>query len=336
MRTTRGIAIVSLGIVLCHAAVAFSATGAPDAILCAVTGKVSVQNPQGKVQYVTGNTPLRAGDRVFAGANSRASVIFPNRPPQEVRAGQSLLIEATAAARSAAANSPALTRLWSTVVARFRSCFLTERQAPPAVSRDLDGVGVPRLLSPCWTAIPETQPVFRWTGVAGAQSYLLTVLSRTGRQTFTRVVEGTECAVPSEVAPLTAGELYVWCVADAAQPEEVSRGAWFRVLSSEQRDAYDESLAALNAIYAADPPQRAELAGYLAADYGLNVLAAQALETALQARPDDVAIRRTLARVYEAMERGEQAVKVLEGLSPVPVEQQNAWSAVATGGAPTP
>jgi hypothetical protein len=321
---------VLCSVLLVAASVALAA-GAPDAILSAVAGKVSVQNAQGKSLYVTGSMPLHAGERVFVGPNSHAKVIFPNRPPQDLQGGQNLLVGAAAVTREAAAGSSGPARLWGSLVARFRSSFLTERQAPPAASRDLGDLGVPRLLYPCRTAITDSEPVFRWTAVAGVDSYLFTVLAASGRRALTQVVQGTEYALPATVPPLTPGERYVWCVADARQPEEVSQAAWFELLAPGRREAYEQSVQALDTICGTDALLKAELAGYLAADYGLNLVAVPALEQALAGKPEDVALRRTLARLYETLAQNDKAQQMLDGLAPVPTDQQGAWQAVLPG-----
>jgi hypothetical protein len=79
------------------------------------------------------------------------------------------------------------------------------------VMRGMRPANVPVPLSPVRTAILTDQPIFNWSGVDAAESYVLTVIRQDGSVLWRMATRETELPLPREFR-LTPGERYTWRV----------------------------------------------------------------------------------------------------------------------------
>ena len=134
---------------------------------------------------------------------------------------------------------------------RVREAVQTGRLSLPSTLSELNGRESPlmgtanapefRLLAPLGTVVLDTRPMLRWTPVAGATTYIVTLQDQaTGQAVSSAPLARTEW-VPER--PLTRGVTYVWQVAgsvaggtETVAPRPPAPPARFRVLESEAAD----------------------------------------------------------------------------------------------------
>jgi hypothetical protein len=150
-----------------------------------------------------------------------------------------------------------------------------------------------RPLSPLGTAVRDGRPTFRWSPLAGAESYRVTVFDRDFHPVAAGVPDSRTEWTPE--VPLAAGTVYAWQVKARRGEQEVtapgpgSPQALFRVLPEERWAAVED---------AAGQVRGSRLAlGVLYARAGLVDDAERELQAAVQEHPGSAEVRSLLASV---------------------------------------
>ncbi len=313
-------------IMLVPGVLAYGRQAPPAAVVTSVKGCVVVEGSGPRRTVSPGSAcPLRVGDRVSAAAGSQAKLIYPDRAPQLLLGGHSIVVAAARAGSDGSAScDPVLVRLWQAVVSRLRSSFVAERAAPGAASRGEDGPIT--LLEPRNTKVASPRPQWRWCGPRGVDTYLVVIETRGGGVEVARFPSRqTTAAYPDRLPPLQPGRKYIWYVQDADEPDCVSRSAWFAVLSETRATSYLAEVARARALYAQDPAVQAEVLGLLADNYRLYAEAARHFTAALELSPRDGHLRRALAGAQAAMGLTDDAARTLQGLAEPRREECDAW-----------
>lgn len=108
-------------------------------------------------------------------------------------------------------------------------------QQATIVMRSLGPVANVKLIEPVSARVLEERPVFRWTGIAGAEAYRVQVIDSAG-QAIAEFEQPGESGQLPEGLRLKAGEAYSWRVeARLANGKRMSRSADFAVLDAEAR-----------------------------------------------------------------------------------------------------
>jgi hypothetical protein len=178
------------------------------------------------------------------------------------------------------------------------SLIIPTRAEPP--------VGIPAILSPRKTKLLTAHPILRWSEVAGATAYDVTV--RGGSLTWTSRVTGTtETAYPADAPALAPGASYKLSVTAGSRSSDEERepGLGFTMLKTDEAQTVREAEARIRALGLGDAATRLLIAN-LYAGQGLHSEAIDVLRD-LAATAPEPAVVRTLGDLYLKVSLNRQA-----------------------------
>lgn len=183
----------------------------PVAVIASLKGRVEVTPAnRGPAQRATFGRTLERGDRIAVPAGGAATLFFNDGNVLVLGERSTIRIEG----RVGGASSRA-TGLPSEVyasVSKFVSAGSRETGmfAQPTLRSAPADAGVPFLVAPRRTAIMNDRPAFAWRAVPGATRYRVTVSSAEHGELWTREVDTTSLAFPSDAPPLARSAEYLW------------------------------------------------------------------------------------------------------------------------------
>ena len=142
--------------------------------------------------------------------------------------------------RALAANRPTPTPAWrrpavlvplaaAAVLVAVAIPVVERWRATPAAETMRDVVQAPAPLAPAAEVAPADARTFRWTAVPGARSYVLEILTSSGRPLFTTRTTATSATLPPDVVVAPGIEHWWWVTAELADGTQ-RRSAFRRLL----------------------------------------------------------------------------------------------------------
>ena len=198
-----------------------AAPTAPEAILAAVTGRVTVTPSRGgPPEPAMFGRALARGDHIVVNANAHATVVLGDGSILDL-AGKSALTVGGRVSQRVGARVGMLSREIFSDVSRF-VIGGSRREGlvalPPLRGRDVG----PMLLRPRRTSLLERRPRLFWLPVAGATAYRVAVAGESG-ELWHREVRDTTVAYPANAAPLAPGADISWEVRALGANGEIRR-----------------------------------------------------------------------------------------------------------------
>ena len=228
-------------------------------LVVSVEGRVAVKH-KGWSNYAPAvfGTDLRAGDLLKIDENSRAMIVCSDLTLRDIRTG----------VMGVPCNSSRL------VLQRPGGSIINATRSWPT------GAVFPQILSPRKTRLLSSQPVLRWTPIAGASRYKVTV--RGGGDSWTEIVHSsTEITYPAEAPKLRTGIDYKLIVeADDRSSYEPGPDLGFSIVKAEDRKRVLQEEKQIENLGLPDGPTQFLIAR-LYASYGLRAEAIEKLERTL-------------------------------------------------------
>jgi hypothetical protein len=164
-------------------------------------------------------------------------------------------------------------------------------------TRSIPDSDFPLIVTPRKTKLLNPHPTLRWTPVAGATSYQVSMRGQ-GMNWSTDVSSGTEIAYPGDAPALVAEAAYkvIVVAGTRSSEEETLPGLGFTLLEPDEATAVRDAEAKIRALGLPDEPTRLLLAN-LYAGQGLNAEAIEQLE-ALSTTTQEPTVLRSLGEVY--------------------------------------
>jgi hypothetical protein len=183
---------------------------------------------------------------------------------------------------------------------RVSRAVLAENGATVIAPRGVTTGAFPVVLAPRKTSLLNTHPTIRWTAVAGAASYIVSVKGSGVDWTAPNPVQGTELAYPQDASALTPGQTYKVTVqaGSASSDSEGVPGLGFTMLSQDEAQAVKSGETQIRSLGLDAAPQ-ALLVARLYAGHSLYDEAIEVLQ-AVPSAGTEPAIQRLLGDYYLA------------------------------------
>jgi hypothetical protein len=164
-------------------------------------------------------------------------------------------------------------------------------------TRSIPSGDFPLIVTPRKTKLLDPHPTLRWTPIAGATSYQVSVRGQ-GVNWSTDVNSGTEIAYPADAPALVAGATYkvIVVAGTRSSEEETLPGLGFTLLKPEEAAVVRDAEARIHALGLPGEPTRLLLAN-LYASQGLYAEAIEQYE-ALSSTAQEPAVLRSLGDIY--------------------------------------
>lgn len=291
-------------------AVSQARTQPPDALLLSCRGEVTVRRTDGTAAPGAYGLPLSAGDEIRTGPGAEAEIHFQNGTWITVGASSSLVVRA--------AGGPVPGRAAPEAGEAFASVqsFLTLKDAEGvstlAALRSGSAADDIRLEAPCRTAVRGGHPRFRWSSADPSTELRLKLYDESGLRWQTDVAGTSAAEYPAGEPPLEPGTIYSWTL-ETTDPLRVppvrTPAGFFEVLSAAEERSLDTLLAAAEARRA--PSESARRIVRASALFGYRLLddAVAEMRLAIEADPDNAALRTILARLYAETGRTVEALQ---------------------------
>lgn len=303
---------ILLLLALCAFAPLLAAGNSHPAMLTHREGPVEVKRAgQTKWAKATLMALLGPGDALRAGKDANAVVVFfhdghrEKLLPDTTATVRPTLLQPVGGSRVHAPDNGKPSRAAGGVVVFKGGQKLTALGQSAAGRYGAVGIrdlGYPTLLSPLAPKIRTDRPLFAWTAVAGADTYLLRVMEEDGELLFERQWPRTHLQFPPDVAAVKPQVRYIWSVEARAEGKTLARRQGEFVLlapaSIRQLEREEEAVRRL------PPAAPGETTGpillaRLYARYGLTNEAIGALESAVALNPNDAGIHEELGHLYQ-------------------------------------
>ena len=285
-------------------------TQPPDALLLSCTGEVTVRRTDGTTASGAYGLSLRAGDEIRTGPGAEAEIHFQNGTWITVGSSSNLVVRA--------AGGPAPGRAAPAAGETFASVqsFLTLKDAEGvstlAALRSGASADDIRLEAPCRTAVRGGHPRFRWSTADPSSELCLKLYDESGLRWQTDVAGANVAEYPADEPPLEPGTIYSWTL-ETTDPLRIppvrTPAGFFEVLSAVD----EQSLAALLATAETEraPSESARRIVRASAFFGCRLLddAIAEMRLAIEADPNNAALRTILARLYAETGRTVEALQ---------------------------
>jgi hypothetical protein len=300
-------AIVALGAVLLAP---FARAQAPEALLLSCTGGVTVRRAAGATVAGSYGLALHTGDEVRTGPGAEAEIHFQNGTWVTIGASSTLVVRA--------ARMPAPAKEAPSAGETFASMqsFLTLKDAEGvstlAALRSGGGAAEINLEGPCRTAVRGGHPRFRWSAADASMELRLKLYDEAGLRWQTDVTGMSAVEYPSTEPPLEPGTTYSW-ILETTDPLRIppvrTPAGFFEVLPAAEEQSLVSLLAAAEAERAPSESARHIVRASAFFRYRLFDDAVTETRLAIEADPDNTALRTILARLYGETGRTAEALQ---------------------------
>jgi hypothetical protein len=123
------------------------------------------------------------------------------------------------------------------------------KHAPMHVAATRGGEGSPVPLAPQLGKVFTLQPVFHWSGTAGAGKFVFVLYDASGAEVFLADASRPSYAYPAQAPAVSPGKRYSWVVlvpASATSPGKQSDAAGFVVVGESERAEIEKGLASIH------------------------------------------------------------------------------------------
>ena len=302
-------------IVVVAAAVTFTpaapASETPAAVLLGCRGSVVVVRGGGDTVKGTFGMALVSGDEVRTGKDSQAEVHFDNGQWVQIGPNSSTQIHGAKGALSATGSS--MGEKSFEVVQNFLKLKDSEGTSSLARLRSGEKHAALRAESPMQTKVRDRLPTFRWSVSDPSTELRLTLYSDKGIFWKHDVPKGTtSLAYPSDAPALEPGVTYSWVLETTDPlvfPPLRSEAAFFEVLSAEEKQGLDVSLAKMEEGAKPSESTYHVVCASLYFNHGLMEDAIAETTKALDVDPENSDLHAILARLYAETGRTQDALK---------------------------
>ena len=300
-------AIAALGTMI---AAAPARAQSPDALLLSCTGEVTVRRTDGTKAPGAYGLPLGAGDEIRTGPGAQAEIHFKNGTWITVGSSSSLVVR-TAGATAPGRAAPAAGETFASV-----QSFLTLKDAEGvstlAALRSGGTMNDIRLEAPCRTAVRGGHPRFRWSAADPSTELRLKLYDEAGLRWQTDVTGTNAAEYPADEPPLEPGTIYSWTL-ETTDPLRIpparTPAGFFDVLPEVEERSLADMLAAAETERAPSASARRIVRASAFFRHRLFDDAIAETRLAIEADPDNAALRTILARLYAETGRTEEALE---------------------------